>query len=122
MTTAYINGSVSAEGAVTLAPSTSHLLSPPATISIGAGNIITINGVDQLSIDFSDSSANIGANGLTMHQGQSTSGSVITTFNAGNDYTSTVLVTNEYFCFSGATTTGDNIGDPIDSGGEIIVK
>jgi cytochrome c oxidase assembly protein Cox11 len=120
MTIALIKGSVSKDGVVTLTFKKGY--QSPAAISMGANNVITINEVNQLSLDFSASSKNIGANGLTMYQGQNTSGSVITTFNAGNGYTSTIPVTNECFCFSGATTTGDNIGDPIDSGGEIIVN
>jgi hypothetical protein len=125
MTIAYIKGIVSKEGAVTLAPSTSKPLSPPATISIGAGNIITINGVNQLSLDFSDSSGNFGSNEIkiyTVTGGKMNHPSIGTI--CSPDYKCTIDAVTEKLDFHYGpeeSTPNGLIGNPIDSSGEIIV-
>jgi hypothetical protein len=128
MTIAYITGIVSKEGAVTLAPSTSQPLSPPATISIGAGNIITINGVNQLSLDFSDSIGNFGTKEIKISSYTGTgTGRVYTLLGTvcSPDYKCTIDAVTEKLDFhygSPSSTSNGLLGESPDTPGEIIVK
>jgi hypothetical protein len=124
MTIALIKGTVTTDGVVTLAFAPNY--QSPTAISMGANNVITINEVNQLSLDFSGSSGNFGSNEIKIY---TVTGGILQHPSIGTicspDYKCTIdaVTENLDFHFGLPSSTPEGlIGDPIDSTGEIIVR